>query len=146
MKYSIPNIDLRSSGTIVPKEVLQKAYLAMIGETIDFCGVPTKINDVVITEESIVLDLEDSPAILKLLNSNHDERGFSISVDSKKTAHWLVWTGWSGNCDKRIENAKCSKCDYTHPTVYGSLAKLSNYCPGCGREMSINRKVNYENN
>ena len=141
MRYSIPNIDLRSSGTIVPKEVLQKSYLAMIGETINFCGVPAKIIDVEITEEFIVLEVVDTPAMLKLLNSNHDEHGFSVSVEHKQTAHWLVWSGWSGNCDKRIEDAKCSTCGYEHPTVYGSLDKLSKCCPGCGRTMKVTRRL-----
>lgn len=76
-----------------------------------------------------------------LLNSNHDECGFSVTGKYKQKGKWLFWPGWVGCCDKRIENAKCSTCGYKHPTVYGSLDKLSKYCPGCGREMSVPHEV-----
>lgn len=54
---------------------------------------------------------------------------------SSDTTSWIYWSGWSGNHDKRIEDAKCLKCGYIHPTVYGSLDNLSKYCPGCGRKI-----------
>ena len=50
-------------------------------------------------------------------------------------AAWLVWGGWKGNHDRRIEGAKCLKCGYIHPTVYNSLENLSKYCPSCGDQM-----------
>lgn len=53
-----------------------------------------------------------------------------------KTAMWIVWPGWEGNHDRRIEDAKCSSCGYRHETVYGSLRRLSSLCPGCGSKMN----------
>lgn len=55
-------------------------------------------------------------------------------------ANWIIWAGWRGNHDQRIDDAKCSKCGYKHFTVYNSPEKLSNYCPNCGSKMSIEEK------
>jgi ribosomal protein S27AE len=66
--------------------------------------------------------------------------------EETNTARWLLWEGWAGNHDKRIEEATCSRCGYVHAVVrktFGSgetnrdiLNKLSPYCPACGAEMS----------
>lgn len=50
-------------------------------------------------------------------------------------AKWRVWGGWSGNHYQRIEGAVCTICGHEHPTVYGSLSKLSKYCPNCGSKI-----------
>jgi predicted RNA-binding Zn-ribbon protein involved in translation (DUF1610 family) len=55
----------------------------------------------------------------------------------KKKANWLTWAGWCGNHDMRIEESKCSKCGFIHPTVYKTLDNLSKVCPNCGSEMSV---------
>jgi len=55
----------------------------------------------------------------------------------RQEAYWLVWGGWSGNHDQRIDNARCSNCGYIHETVKGSLAKLSKFCGGCSSEMTV---------
>lgn len=55
-------------------------------------------------------------------------------------AFWEVWGGWSGNHDRRIENAKCSSCGYTHHTVYGSLSNLAVHCPYCGARMGTHER------
>jgi len=54
-----------------------------------------------------------------------------------KTADWLVWAGWRGNHDCRIEGTKCSNCGFEHPTVYGSTDKLYAACPNCNSVMNI---------
>jgi len=59
---------------------------------------------------------------------------------SKENAIWLVWAGWKGNHDQSIEGAKCSKCGYKHPTVYGSLEKLGKFCPNCGSKMKVDKQ------
>lgn len=53
------------------------------------------------------------------------------------TCDWIVWSGWAGNHDARIEGATCSRCGYKHPTVYQSTSLLSKKCPGCGATMGI---------
>ena len=51
-------------------------------------------------------------------------------------AEWQYWSGWSGNHDKRIEDATCSKCGYMHPTIrFGSPDLLQDYCPSCKSRM-----------
>lgn len=56
---------------------------------------------------------------------------------SKSKADWLVWGGWVGNHDMRIEGAKCSNCSFVHPTVFKSLDNLYKICPNCGSKMSV---------
>lgn len=52
---------------------------------------------------------------------------------------WIYWDGWSGNHDKRLEDATCSICGYKHPPIYGkgddAPKYLSKFCPGCGNKM-----------
>ena len=50
-------------------------------------------------------------------------------------AEWKYWGGWSGNHDKRIEDATCSKCGYEHSTVRGNPNMLQDYCPCCKSKM-----------
>ena len=50
-------------------------------------------------------------------------------------AEWQYWSGWSGNHDKRIEDATCSKCGYKHSTIFGSPDLLQDYCPCCKSKM-----------
>ena len=51
-------------------------------------------------------------------------------------AEWQYWSGWSGNHDKRIEDATCSKCGYKHSTIrFGSPDLLQDYCPSCKSKM-----------
>lgn len=57
------------------------------------------------------------------------------SVLKDDEAKWEIWGGWVGNCNKRIDDATCSKCGYHHATVYGDPKHLSLYCAGCGRKM-----------
>ena len=54
-----------------------------------------------------------------------------------KKAQWIVWKGWIGNHDRRIDDAKCSNCGFAHPTVFLTLDKLGKYCPSCGRKMTV---------
>ena len=70
-----------------------------------------------------------------MLNISEDELEEDQVVPQKKEAHWIVWGGWAGNHDQRIEDAQCSKCGYKHYTVYGSLSKLNAVCPKCGSSM-----------
>lgn len=56
-----------------------------------------------------------------------------IPEKRKPKASWVVWPGWSGNHDRRIEDAKCSNCGYEHPKVYGRT--LSTICPSCKSPM-----------
>lgn len=58
-----------------------------------------------------------------------------IVQDSGYVAEWKYWDGWEGNCNKRIDDAKCSNCGYEHPTVIKSPDNLSNYCANCGAKM-----------
>ena len=58
-------------------------------------------------------------------------------VDVGLVTEWIVWGGWEGNYDKRIEGVKCSKCGYSHPKVYNTLDNLYKQCPKCRSEMSI---------
>lgn len=62
------------------------------------------------------------------------------TTQAGKTANWIIWSGWSGNHDQRIDDAKCSGCGYVHPTVYGSVKKLSAICPGCKSKMGVVEK------
>lgn len=50
-------------------------------------------------------------------------------------ARWEYWPGWGGNHDKRIEDAKCSRCGYQHPTVRGTPKLLADVCPRCKSKM-----------
>lgn len=63
---------------------------------------------------------------------------FLIKEDDKKEeyeAEWLYWPGWSGNHDKRIDDATCSNCGYKHLTVYNTPDNLSDKCPRCQKKM-----------
>ena len=63
-----------------------------------------------------------------------------IIKKNEEGANWIVWAGWAGwtgNHDRRIDGAECSNCGQKHPVVFGSLDKLSNYCPNCGSTMSV---------
>jgi len=59
------------------------------------------------------------------------------AAEKSERANWIVWAGWKGNHNQRIDNAKCSKCGLIHPTVKGSLSKLSPICPNCGSTMGV---------
>lgn len=65
----------------------------------------------------------------------NDLAKLSSAPSEEDTAEWKTWGGWCGNHDQRIEGTTCTKCGYEHPTVYGSLKRLSPYCPRCGRKM-----------
>jgi len=54
-------------------------------------------------------------------------------------SYWEYWGGWSGNHDRRIDDAKCNKCGYVTATVKGTPSNLPDYCPSCGLKM---RKYN----
>lgn len=59
-----------------------------------------------------------------------------ISTNEEYEAEWKYWSGWSGNHDKRIEDATCSKCGYKHSTIrFGSPDLLQDYCPSCKSKM-----------
>jgi predicted Zn-ribbon and HTH transcriptional regulator len=60
--------------------------------------------------------------------------------NNKAKANWLVWAGWAGNHDQRIEDAECSECGCVHYTVFKSLNNLSRYCPSCKSEMAVIEK------
>jgi hypothetical protein len=64
-----------------------------------------------------------------------------------KHGHWEYWDGWSGNHDKRIEDATCSICGYKHHTVRLHPGekdyvpdKLAKECPGCKAIMDGDKK------
>ena len=61
-------------------------------------------------------------------------------IDDVYDAHWLIWAGWVGNHDKRIEVAECNKCGYVHDTVFGSTEQLPKNCPRCSRKMGVIEK------
>lgn len=65
------------------------------------------------------------------------QKGREELVTEDTKAHWNIWGGWSGNHDRRIEDATCSNCGYRHETVFGSTKKLAKNCPGCNRIMSV---------
>jgi hypothetical protein len=52
-------------------------------------------------------------------------------------AHWIIWGGWKGNHDKRIDGAKCSNCGCVHPIVRGSTELLSEVCVKCKSIMTV---------
>lgn len=54
----------------------------------------------------------------------------------QKEAKWRIRAGWSGNCDKRVENATCSNCGYVNQIVHG-IESLPKVCPFCKRKMGI---------
>lgn len=60
-----------------------------------------------------------------------------INKTTNKIADWLVWGGWAGNHNKRIEDTICSNCGFKHPTVYETTRNLYKYCPNCNSEMKI---------
>ena len=80
---------------------------------------------------------------IEIMNSALEEYDNSILSCIEKTeelqdcADWLIWAGWMGNHDRRIDDAKCSKCGYIHHTVFGSVEKLSKHCLSCRSNMSI---------
>jgi hypothetical protein len=57
------------------------------------------------------------------------------TVKENGIAMWEYWSGWSGNHDRRIEDATCSNCEFVHKTVYGSPDELASECPSCKRKM-----------
>jgi len=84
-------------------------------------------------------ELEVETANHNVLLCNIEQCILSLKEEhDSDTTSWLYRSGWSGNHDKPIENAKCLKCGYIHPTVYDSLENLSKYCPGCGRKVKVN--------
>ena len=60
---------------------------------------------------------------------------------NEETGYWKYWAGWKGNHDKRIEGATCSNCGFVHPTVYGSLSELYDFCPKCKAQMISQNKI-----
>lgn len=56
-------------------------------------------------------------------------------IPKEYEAEWEYWDGWSGNHDKRIEDATCSRCGYKHFIVKGSPNLLQDYCPCCKSRM-----------
>jgi len=82
-------------------------------------------------------DKEQQPP--QYIKSPNDIRA-DCGVPPIEEAYWTVWGGWSGNHDRRIEDATCSNCGYIHPKVYGSLDKLATECPSCKRKITIVRE------
>jgi len=84
--FKVPNKDIWiRSGTVFPKEVIQKSYIEKIGMTIEVCGIFVRLIDVIIDDEFINLILTAIPEeILKLekilynLNSH-----MSLEISSK---------------------------------------------------------------
>ncbi len=70
------------------------------------------------------------------VNAQIREKTELNEFQQKEDAKWRVWAGWRGNHDKRIEDAICSNCGYTNPTVYG-IESLPKVCPFCKRKMGI---------
>lgn len=68
---------------------------------------------------------------------NNKINSFLAEAQAKSSfeARWEYWPGWGGNHDKRIEDAKCSRCGYNHPTVRGTPKLLSDVCPRCKSKM-----------
>jgi len=112
-----------------------------------------RFNPNIMGHEVTISDLEDNHSRYAFSNLEAEVAGCDLllcvieqcisSIAELKTvksnrANWLFWPGWSGNHDRRIEDAKCSKCGYVHHTVYGSLDKLSKHCPDCGSKMKAN--------
>ena len=59
-----------------------------------------------------------------------------IPTNEEYEAEWKYWSGWSGNHDKRIDDAICSKCGYKHSTIrFGNPDMLQDYCPSCKSKM-----------
>ena len=67
------------------------------------------------------------------------EQAVESELAEEATARWEYWSGWSGNHDKRIEDAQCSNCGFKHSTVRGKGANtpdlLADRCPRCRRLM-----------
>lgn len=59
------------------------------------------------------------------------------TTNEQKQAYWLIWAGWTGNHDQRIEDATCTNCGYKHPTVHRSTSNLGKFCGSCQSVMSI---------
>ncbi len=68
-------------------------------------------------------------------NQNSNNTGQVNNIKCNK-ANWIIWGGWKGNHDRRIDDAKCSNCGFIHPTVYNSIDNLNRYCPLCNSEMT----------
>ena len=65
-----------------------------------------------------------------------DSISIPIGQSIEYEAEWKYWSGWSGNHDKRIDDATCSKCGYKHPTIrFGTPDLLQDYCPSCKSRM-----------
>ena len=60
----------------------------------------------------------------------------TFDFNLEEEAKWIYWSGWCSNHDKRIDDAKCSKCGYKHQTVKGSPKLLDDYCPNCKSKMT----------
>jgi len=84
-------------------------------------------------------DLFSEDELQELYDSQLLKDSQKAESEEKETANWIVWAGWSGNHDQRIERATCSSCGYIHKTVYRSLDNLSPTCPNCNKKMiSVN--------
>ena len=92
-------------------------------------------NETKITVEMSIEDFNNFQEFMKI-----KESGIIVNTIYGE-AVWRTWGGWKGNHDQRIEGAKCSNCGWLHPTVYGSLTLLSEFCGKCG---AMIRKVEYE--
>ncbi len=73
--------------------------------------------------------------LCELLHELVIEENDTIIPKEECEAEWKYWAGWSGNHDKRIEDATCSKCGYKHSTVRGNPDMLQDYCPCCKSKM-----------
>jgi hypothetical protein len=73
--------------------------------------------------------------IIKLISLILRHKSETIIPKEECEAEWKYWDGWSGNHDKRIEDATCSKCGYKHSAVKGSPNLLQDYCPCCKSKM-----------
>jgi len=90
----------------------------------DKCGVNLAVNAILDKIDQLGFDIV--------------EKKIEVPIeDVKPKADWLVWSGWSGNHDKRIDDAECSKCGFIHPIVFESLENLYAICPTCGSRMSV---------
>ena len=65
------------------------------------------------------------------------DKELNVAISSPKyEAKWEYWAGWSGNHDKRIDDATCSKCGYKHGTIrHKNPSYLPDVCPRCHSKM-----------
>jgi len=49
--------------------------------------------------------------------------------------HWVIWEGWRGNHDHRIDNAVCSDCGFVNHSIVYDPKDLFDFCPKCGIKM-----------